>query len=261
MKGLDEVTKNKLLSSIPEEFKYTIVKCIFNAVGDDIKEDIKRNRLDMHNNGDANRIWDFINRELKDNFLEQYDTVVSKTKRGPWIMSPVFERKTGTLVTLMREARYKELKKGSTMHYVKALASCLNDDIIPNKGEQTLFDICESDEEKEEKKKITKKILDSLCISSEIVEQYAVVLFESNNYELISLRCCILNGSLEIIDQENWNMYIPVKESSVVEQIDNENELSNHPNRGISLKDKAIDKKGQKRNLPRKSLPEEKEEN
>ena len=54
------MSNERLLSGIPEEFKYTIAKSLKNAIGDDIKEDIRRNRLDTRNNGDSQRVWDSL---------------------------------------------------------------------------------------------------------------------------------------------------------------------------------------------------------
>lgn len=266
MKGLDNMSKSALLLNIPDSFKYKVAKCIANAVGDDIEEDIIRNRLDEKNNSDANRQWDFLNRNLKEEFLEDYDVVVCKTKRGPWIMSPVFERKTGTLMTLMREERFKGLKSSclkdeNNYHYVAALTSCLNEGLLPETGELTLFELYESEDEKNIKQKIVANILNDLQVSFQKVGMYAVILFESQNRELVSLRCCVLDSMLNIIAEDDWSAYITLRESVVVEQVDAEQKLSNRPNRGLSLKAKAMDKKGQKRKYSKKTKDSEEEKN
>ena len=256
------MSNEKLLSGIPEEFKYTIAKSLKNAIGDDIKEDIRRNRLDTRNNGDSQRVWDFINRNLVEFFQNDYDSVASKTQRGSWIMAPVFEKQTGTLVTLMRESRFKDLKgsvisEGNNSHYLVALTSCLNEKLIPESGEQTLFCFEEDETVSDEQHKIVAKILDDMHVPLQVVNSYAVVLFESKHYELLSLRCCVLDSSLNIIAQEDWSDYIAVSESVIVEQISVEDEIVNCPNRGISLKDKAIAKKGQKREYSYKKKEKE----
>lgn len=260
------MSKNNLLVRIPDEFKYIIAKCLSNAVGDDIREDIRHNRLDEHNNGDSHRIWDFINRNLAENFYDAHNTVVAKTKRGSWVMTPVFEETTRTLITLMREARFKQLKAAnangeSKFHYVTALTECLNEELITLEGELTLFDFDDNEDDKSQKQQIVGKILNDLQVPLQEVNQYAVVLFETKNYELFSLRCCILDSNLDIIAQEDWSNYIAVRESVVVEQINTEDEIQNRPNRGIGLKEKAIAKKGQKRNYARKQQQGKEEKN
>lgn len=249
------MSKIILLDNIPEEFKYSIAKCLSNAVGDDIKDDIRYNRLDENNNSNSHRIWDIINRNLSDELNDAHNAVVAKTKRGSWIMVPVFETKTKTLMTLMREERFKQLKIANDEnqnHYVKALTDCLNEDLLPLEGELLLFDFSDSKKDSDQKKKIVENILIDLQVPLHEINQYAVILFASKNYELQSLRCCILNSSLDIIAQDDWSNYIKVSESIVVEQVNVEDEIVNHPHRGIGLKEKAISKKGQKRKYARK---------
>ena len=52
-------------SMLPSEIAQIIVSCVENAVGDDIRSDIRRNRLKTTNSVPA-RIWDLMNTNLID---------------------------------------------------------------------------------------------------------------------------------------------------------------------------------------------------
>ena len=237
---------NDYLKSITQEFKEKFASAIKDAVGDDIKEDIKINRLVTHN-GDSRRIWDFINRNLSKVYNID-ECVANPTKRGPWEMLPVFDKNTGILMTVMRESRFKELGrnkgKRKTIHYMDAFASTLNPNLLPSNGEQELFSISESNDRIEEKKKIVENILQDLGASLSIVKRYVLILFESRGFDLISLRACIINSRLEVVDQDDWSSYIDVSESNVVETINDTNAVADTSNLGLKYTEKAKRRKG-----------------
>ena len=232
---------NCFLEGISQDFKKKCAIAIKDAVGDDIKADIKTNRFVTHN-GDSSRIWDYINRNLSE-ACNIDESIASPTKRGPWEMLPIFDKKTGVLMTVMRESRFKELGrdkwKRKTSHYMDALASTLNPGLLPSNGEQELFSVAESDERIEEKKKIVDNILRDLGTPLSIVRRYVVILFESRGFDLISLRACIINSDLQVVDQDDWSSYIEIGESNVVESTTVDNKAADTPNHGIQYTEKA----------------------
>ena len=64
------------------------------------------------------------------------------------------------------------------------------------------------------------------------------------NSELVSIRCCVLDSSLQIVDEENWNEFIHYNESVVVDTVEKDSEEREMPK--IKLKDKARKRMGQR---------------
>ncbi|MCJ8173514.1 DUF5986 family protein [Clostridium botulinum] len=234
-----------LINKSPDFIK-RIEKSLSNAIGDDIKIDIKINELDTRNSV-PNRIWDFINRNISKNFPEE-EYVAKPTKRGRWEMKPIFEKSTGILYTLMREERLSELKKEVTKrksaHYVQALSEVLNKELTTCGEQLSLFEK-QSYYAEEKIREIVHKIFNDLSIPDNIVKHHAIILFSSNNYELVSLKCCIVKSDLSIVAQSDWSNYIEASESTVAEvTVEPETSYMN-PTSGLKLKQKAKDKIGQ----------------
>ena len=240
--GDNFMEEHRVLIDKSPDFIKRIERSLSDALGDDIKIDIKINELDT-GNSIPDRIWDFINRNIGKNFPdEQY--IAKPTKRGRWELKPIFEKSTGILYTLMREERLEELRKEVTkrksMHYAQALAEALNKDLIP-KQEQLSFLQQQNYYDEEKVKQIVHKIFDDLSIPDNIVKRHALILFRSNNYELTSLRCCIVKSDLSIVEEADWNSYIEANESAVAELTVTEPSYIN-PTNGLKFKQKAKDR-------------------
>ncbi len=145
----------------------------------------------------------------------------------------------------MREDRFSELQrkqeKRRKAHYVDALVKSFNIDLDQNK-QLSLFGEEQFDED--EVKAIVEGILREFQINSSVVHRYATILFEEYNSELVSVRCCVLDSSLQIVDEENWNEFIHYNESVVVDTVENASEEKEMPK--IKLKDKARKRMGQR---------------
>ncbi|MGE5630241.1 MAG: DUF5986 family protein [Caulobacteraceae bacterium] len=229
-----------------DNFISIITKCLCDAVGDDIREDIKSRRL-ITQNSTPSRIWDLINTNICERFARS-DVIANPTKRGAWEFVPVFERSTGTIYSLMREQRFaslkKELPKRRNAHYIDAFVRSLNSDLLAPQGQISLFTVsfCNEDYIKE----IVQKVINDLSIPNELVERHAIILFQSFNNELSSLRCCIVDSNLDIVSEANWSNYIKASEGVIVDQITNKTSAYNDPTSGLKFKQKAKDKLGQK---------------
>lgn len=86
-----------------------IVRCVEDAVGDDIQADIQRNDLQTRNSVPA-RIWDLLNTNVIKT-LDTEDCTIAKAHRGPWEMLVIFEKSSQCILTFMREKRFTELCK------------------------------------------------------------------------------------------------------------------------------------------------------
>lgn len=228
-------------------FKSIIAKCLADAVGDDIKV----NSLGLiTQNGTPSRIWDLIYTNLHKQFDES-DVIADKTKRGAWQLVLVFERSTGTIYSLMREKRFTELKKELPSrripHYEDALARVVNGSSNPPLGQLSLFpNNCKTCFNKNHIKKIVDKILSVLSIPNKLVKQHAIILFQSTDYELSSLRCCIIDSNLEIVNEANWSNYIKASESIVPDIVHDKTSTYIDPTAGLKYKQKAKDKMKQR---------------
>ena len=80
-----------------------IVRCVEDAVGDDILADIRHHDL-RTTNSVPSRIWDFLNSNLIKT-LETEDCTIAEAHRGPWQMLVIFEKTTQYIFTFMREKR------------------------------------------------------------------------------------------------------------------------------------------------------------
>lgn len=245
----------ELLNNVPEKFKKDIIESLQNAIGDDIKLDVKINELDT-DNGNPMRIWDFINRNIGKRFSKDDFIVTGVTKRGSWKMKFIFDKKLGILYTLMREERFesvrKEVPKRKTIHYSQALAETFNKGLAAKEEQLCLFknqNYYDSDKVNE----IVSKIITDLSIPENIVKNHAMILFKSNNYELESIRCCIVNSNLSIVQEDDWSNYIEFNESTIMDVVETPAAKNENPSNGLKLRQKAKDKIGQKR------LPERKE--
>jgi len=228
------------------DFIGVIAKSLADAVGDDIKMDVLGHGL-ITENSTPSRIWDLLNTSIC-KYFDKSDVIANPTKRGAWKLVPVFERSTGFIYTLMRESRFltlkKELPKRRNAHYADALARSLNSDLRASNGQLTLFPISYFNNNHIEE--IVQKILSDLAIPNELVKRHALILFESSNYELSSLRCCVIDSNLDIVNEANWSSYIKASEGVVPDMVDNKTSPFTDPTAGLQYKQKAKDKMDQK---------------
>ena len=77
------------------------------------------------------------------------------------------------------------------------------------------------------------------------------ILFEEYHSELTAVRCCVLDSSLQVVEEEDWSVYITHRESVVVDTV---NESSESNVSSIKLKDKAK-KKARQRELVEGKCP------
>ena len=131
-----------LIVNINDDFVKQIVFCISSAVTDDIMQDTRRANMNRNTmNSYSFRIWDLINRNVYNTFKNDSNIVVGFTKRGVWNMTPIFDKSTGLIFTLMREERFLEVKRNrkNHQHYVYELARAFNADIEIQ--QQSIFEL------------------------------------------------------------------------------------------------------------------------
>ncbi len=230
-----------------------VMKSISEAVGDLIKEDVRRNRLRTHN-GNGGRIWDFLNTELCEGFNSP-NCMAYISQRGPWEMVLVYEQESKRLFTFMREARFatirKEAYKRRRMHYLDMLTRHLNKDLLAPVGQLSLFE--NGFEDQNDLNELVGRLLRDLQRDGVIIERHVLILFESQNYQLTSIRAVMLDSNLDIVAEESWNNKIAANVSIIADSVDNPQNPANDPNHGLRFTSKAAARKKEKMRIKEKS--------
>lgn len=228
--------------SFPPELIVKIVRCVEDAVGDDIRADIQKNNLQTKNSVPA-RIWDLLNTNVV-KYLNTDDCIIAKAHRGPWEMLIIFERSTQCILTFMREKRFAELRKRQRqrvhMHYIDILTQQFNKELLSDQQQLSLIPHTFSDEDR--LAELVQALLHDLDSDAEIVRHHVLVLFDTIGYQLTHIRAVMVTPSLEIAQnsEQDWSQYISADESSVVEKVSNPSAPENQPNRGLGLTAKAM---------------------
>ena len=222
----------------------SIVKCLSEAVGDDVKGCLRRENInEKYSNGKKLIKWDFINRNFIMNFTAGNFTA-KYARRGAWYMVPLLDKEDGTIYTVMREDRFREIQRNQPKrrkaHYIDALIQTFNFDLDTN-HQYSLFD--ETSFEEEEVKSIVESIVKDFDIDKTVIRRYKTILFEEYHSELTAVRCCVLDSSLQVVEEENWSTYITHTESVVVDTVKDSKESNEF---GIKLNDKAKKKASQR---------------
>lgn len=230
--------------SLTDKIIISIIRCLSEAIGDDVKGCLRRENInDKYSNGKKLIKWDFINRNFVMNFSAGNFTA-EYARRGAWYMVPLFDKETGTIYTVMREERFREIQRNQAKrrkaHYVDALVQSFNFDLNTMR-QYSLFE--ETFFEEEEVKSIVEDIVKDFGIDKTVIKRYKTILFEEYHSELTAVRCCVLDSSLQVVEEEDWSAYITHRESVVVDTV---NESSEPNVSSIKLKDKAKKKARQR---------------
>lgn len=209
-----------------------IVSAIEEAITDDLTcclraSDIPKDK----SNAKKNLIWDLINRNAERN-MKKTPLSAKYAKRGPWNMVPIYDTSNRWIYTIMRAERFKTLQKNQPgrkkAHYMDAFAKSFNLDLLGPK-QISMFDDQQFTEQ--EVKSAVEGIMKAFESEGSEIKRYAVILFEEFNGVLVSVKCCTIDPTLEIIDFEDWSQYIRHEESVVVEK-----QTDHEVNLGITLK-------------------------
>lgn len=248
--------------SFSDELIAKIVRCVENAVGDDIRADIRQQDLQT-GNSIPSRIWDLLNTNIVKT-LDVEDCTIAKAHRGPWEMLIVFERSTQCILTFMRERRFTELRnrqrKRVHMHYIDMLAKQFNKDLLSDQQQLTFIPHTFSDENR--LADLVQTMLHDLEGGSEVVRHHVLVLFETVGYQLTHIRAVMVTPSLDIAQnsEQDWSRYIAADESTVVEKVTTPTSPSNQPNRGLTLTAKALARQKSRSRTKKLKIIEKKED-
>jgi len=234
--------------NFPLDLVRKMVRCVEDAVGDDIREDIQSNDLRTMNSVPS-RIWDLLNTKLYKT-LKAEECTIATAHRGPWQMIIIFEKTTECIFTFMREKRFSELQRKQRsrihMHYIDMLAAQFNKALLADKQQLTFIPHHFTDEEN--LAELVQDMLHDLGSDAAIVRNHVLVLFDTIGYQLTHIRAAKVTPNLDIAQgcEQDWSTYITVSESSVVEKVEHPENPANNPNRGLKLKSKATERKKNK---------------
>ena len=248
--------------SFSAELVSKVVRCVEDAVGDDIQADIQRNDLQTRNSVPS-RIWDLLNTNVIKT-LDTKDCTVAKAHRGPWEMLVVFEKSTQCILTFMREKRFAELQKRQRqrkrMHYIDMLARQFNQDLLVDQQQLCIIPHEFSDEER--LAELVQTLLRDLGSDAGFVRHHVLVLFDTAGYRLTHIRAVMVTPSLDIAQgsDQDWSKYINADESIVVEKVSDPTAPENKPGRGLSLTAKAMARKKGKPKRKNTEIPFQKDD-
>lgn len=233
-----------------------LIEKLASSLGDEVELGLKSMEIEEKHSVSRNYLkWDLFNKNCIKAFSE--GTLIARyARRGPWHMVPLVDFSSNFIFSVMREARFKELSRGKSRrkkaHYMEAFAQSFNFDL----GESSQMSIfLEKQFGEEEVAKIVNDILNDMNVEREAIQNYAVILFNEFNHELISIKCCVINSELEIIEEEDWSSYIKHRESVIPEVV--EAEESSQYKQSVSLKPKARERAKQKQAVDKKRKKQE----
>ena len=232
--------------SVSPRIHNCIIQSVSDAVGDLIKEDVRRYRLRTRN-GNAGRVWDFLNTSLCES-LDSPDCMTYVVNRGPWEMVIVYEKETKWIYTIMREERFASIRHDTPrtrrMHYLDMFTRHFNSDLLASIGQTRMFIKEFADEG--DLSELVGKMLYALQADGAVIDRHVLVLFDCRNYQLTSIRAVMIDSNLDIVAEEDWTSSIPSTDSVIVEMEDYEANTAKDPNHGLRLTSKAAARKKNK---------------
>lgn len=245
-------------SFISEDLARIIVKCIEDATGDVIKEDLARSEL-VYQNSTPHRVWDHIF-SLLTRSLDGVGYPIISTNSGPWKFPIIFDRESGNIITIMREKRFSVLrrqqKKRDKLHYIDILTAILNKDLLPQYPQMSLLETPPRD--LVEIKKRVDILLQDFAGNVDHVRNHVLILFEARGFNLYSVRAIRVTPNLELAagGEVNLSSLISAKPSIITEKVEKPDAPVNNPTRGLKLKAKALERKA-KTKIKNKQAKEE----
>lgn len=239
------------LINISRPVATAIVSAVYN-VGDFMKEEISR--LDLITGNYKNGLfWSKLNTNV-------HEAITSSGGRAPAIRVGFYEfvlvEHENYLLTFMREPRFRDVqamvKSEGKLSYQNLLVQQFNSDLEADVAQTTMFPMHEYDEE--DLLRQFNKIFGNTESSDEATRYYMMILFDVDGFfNLRKIKAVIVDSNFDIVEEQDWSHYIPVKETVIVEKVLDPSSPVNKPSRGITLKPKALERKLQQNESPPKN--------
>lgn len=222
-----------------------IVKCIEDATGDIIKEDLAHSEL-VYQNSTPHRVWDHIFSLLTKRLDAQGFPIIS-TNSGPWRFPIIYDSSSGNIITIMREKRFSVLRrqqsKRNKPHYIDMLTATLNKDLLPKFQQMTLLEKPHRD--LDEIKARVSLMLHDFGEDADLVRNHVLVLFDARDFNLYRVRAVKVTPYLDVAEDGELNLsqLISAKPSIITDKVVDPDSSANNPTQGLKLKEKAIQRK------------------
>lgn len=196
--------KQSDLATVSTEVIQKIYQCLFQAVGEDYQEAESHLNLETHVSKPF-MIWDLIYRNLIHIFSGS-NMLYSTKKRGMWEIMLLYDKDSKMLLSFMKDTRFKTIqnkKRGQRPQYIRAVLT-LNSDLQAEVKQQRLFINEEVVDDSE-----LEVLLDKLCMNflepvvSEILH-HTLIVFSTNYGQIASLKACVLDKDLDVVDERDW---------------------------------------------------------
>jgi len=138
----------------------------------------------------------------------------------------------------------QQLRKN--LHYADIFSKSFNAGLISPHEQLSILETPKTFNNEVYLKDKLQQILSDLRVPSELIKNYALILFNDVKQYLLSVRCITIDGNLNICEEQNLSEYIKVDVGIITENVVEENSVFNNPTQSITLKQKAKDKINQK---------------
>lgn len=231
----------------PPDLELKIVRCVEEAIGNDIQADIRNAELIGTQNSIPSRIWDLLNRNLIRTIGAQ-ECTIAETHTGPWQMLVLYEVSTKNIITFMREKRFSDIqryqRRRNRMHYIDALTKRFNADLLADQEQISLMPHTFRNED--QLAEIVQTLLRGLGGEGEVVKNHVLILFETIGDQLVHIRAVKVTPNLDIAQEWDISKYISGVANAVVEKVGQASAPENQPNKGLVFKHKALERKEKK---------------
>lgn len=164
-------------------------------------------------------MWDELNKNIGET-LDKYGYNHYITQYGNWPF--IIFQKNNHFYTFMRSNRFKYIqRKRDGQHYSLRFALLFNKNVENIYDEISLFPeqkvvINDTDGMKNK----IESMLEVLVNDEKSIGNHAFILFDVKEDELQYVEVLVLDSKLNVAERENWNNYISVEPSSMVETVD-----------------------------------------
>lgn len=196
--------------------------------------------------------WNLFGTKLEE--LKMVDCSSFICQVSSWKFPILYHR--GVVLVFMSEAQYenkrKELLKNSdTNYYIRNMALCLNLQVPPYSP--PLFKLNRRDEELDAIRKKVTKVLTSVYSKGNLVEGFALILFNKCGNTIASARIVVVDADLNICGQEiSLNKYLGLNIPAIVDTVDESKMAINIvANSAVKLKKKAWERLSKKAEYPK----------
>ena len=228
--------KTRLLE---KEYIDLIIKSIEHAAY--LYEEYMKSEKFLTRNGAGGTQWDFINRELVENFDSRFQ--VEFPFSGAWQFSLLYDRATETIYSLMRKNNLTLLRKKSDskqFHYINALAM-VNKSTYENKdivNEQLSLDIGQMESQVSEEK-LEKSLAEKIKNIDGEIKKYVLITFDTINGHVAEIKGIVPWPGMNYVDEENWTELLSADydtEKFSSENIFDEQKMAAQKNSNINLR-------------------------